>query len=286
MGIADICKNALIIALGTVYTSQLALAEQYNAMSFFKRVPMSISDEGRKKLGETSAGDIPVLVRISEAISGFSYDDLAADGSDLVFGEMKDDDSIVVYPHEIEMWNRDGVSLVWVKVPVLSASTKFAMFYGNGVEVENTAKDVWVNYRGVWHLKETDGDAEDATGNGLKAVPTGANKEDSVGVADCAVGFGRQMASEKGRKSYLSVANDDLLDCGNSLTFSGWFKAHNAYANFSMRYVSRKEKYDGSDGWEVEALYVDSADKSATTVSARGASGDNAKTTIPDVRNN
>ena len=133
---------------------------------FLKRVPISVSSSGQSALGGNSANDVPVLVRISESIPGFSYADMAADGSDL------------------------------------SAATEFAMYYGNGVSVADSSTDVWSNYVGVWHLNEASGDAKDATGHGLTALPSGANAaEDSIGVVNCPVGTGRQLASAKGRKS-------------------------------------------------------------------------------------
>ncbi len=254
---------------------------------FLKRVPISVSLSGQSALGGNSANDVPVLVRISESIPGFSYADMAADGSDLAFG-VENGGELTIYPHEIETWDRNGVSLIWVKVPTLSAATEFAMYYGNGVSVADSSTDVWSNYVGVWHLNEASGDASDASGNGLTAVPSGANSgSDSVGVANCPAGTGRQMASVKGNKSYLLVANSDLLDCGNSLTFSGWFKAYDTSTSYSMRYVSRKSKYTDKNGWEVEARYdTSSATVPATTVSARGANSGDHTATVPDIREN
>ena len=256
-----------------------------SANDFLKRVPISISAAAQSVLGANSASDIPVLVRISESIPGFSYADLEADGSDLAFG-VDNGGSLTIYPHEIETWNPDGVSLIWVKVPTLSASTEFSMYYGNGVTVADASASVWSNYVGVWHLNEVSGNAQDATGHGLTAVPAGANAAaDSVGVANCAVGIGRQMSSTKGGKSYLSVANSTLLDCGDSLTFSGWFKAHGTAVQYSMRYVSRKSKYTDKNGWEVETRYdLSSANVPATTVSARGANSGDYTATVPDIR--
>ena len=258
-----------------------------DAYDFLKRVPISVSSSGQSALGENSASDVPVLVRISESIPGFSYDDLETDGSDLAFG-VENGGELTIYPHEIETWDRNGVSLIWVKVPTLSSATEFAMYYGNGVSVADSSTDVWSNYVGVWHLNEASGDASDATGNELTAVPSGANSgSDSVGVANCPTGTGRQMASVKGNKSYLLVDNSDLLDCGNSLTFSGWFKAYDTSTSYSMRYVSRKSKYTDKNGWEVEARYdTSSATVPATTVSARGANSGDHTATVPDIREN
>ena len=252
---------------------------------FLKKIPISVSDARQRALGDNSANDVPVLVRISESIPGFRYDDLATGGSDLAFG-VENGGVLTIYPHEIETWNPEGESLIWVKVPTLSAETKFAMYYGNGVSVAESKTAVWSNYVGVWHLNEASGDATDATGHGLTAVPKGANSgSDSVRVANCPAGAGRQMASVKGNKSYLLVDNSDLLDCGNSLTFSGWFKAYGTSTSYSMRYVSRKNKYTDKNGWEVEARYDAASDfVPATTVSARGANSGDHTATVPDIR--
>ena len=280
----------VLASVGLAILSRGAFAADSAAPSpydFLKRVPISVSSSGQSALGGNSVNDVPVLVRISESIPGFSYDDLKSDGSDIAFG-VESGDELTIYPHEIETWDPGGTSLVWVKVPTLSAATEFAMYYGNGVSVADSSTDVWSNYVGVWHLNEASGDARDATGHGLTALPSGANAaEDSIGVVNCPVGTGRQLASAKGRKSYLAVADSNLLDCGNSLTFSGWFKAYDTSTSYSMRYVSRKSKYTDKNGWEVEARYdTSSATVPATTVSARGASSGDHTATVPDIREN
>ena len=225
---------------------------------------------------------IPALVRLDKStIVGFHYDDFTlTNGGDMMFV----DENGEALPHEVDTWDTSGKSLVWVKLPSTAANTKLTMYYGNGTVSPAEAMDVWGDYVGVWHLNEANGNARDSTGHGLVAVPTGADAADSIGVAS-KIGNGRQMATAKGKKSYLSVANSDLLDCGDSLTFSGWFKASATFANYSMRYVSRKNAYTDANGWEVEARYGTDA-VSATTVSARGASQGDFTATVPDVRNN
>ena len=225
---------------------------------------------------------VPALVKLSEStIAGFDYDDFSlSNGGDMMFV----DENGVAVPHEVDTWNTDGESLVWVKLPSTATNTKVFMYYGNGGVSSEEAAEIWTDYVGIWHLNEANGEAKDSTGHGLTAVPTGANREaDSTG-AVCRVGFGRQMASAKGNKSYLSVANNALLDCGDSLTFSGWFKAIDTFPNYSMRYVSRKTVYTAEDGWEAEARYSSNVDYSATQVSARGSGGGDHWVTVPDVR--
>ena len=227
---------------------------------------------------------VPALVKLSEStIAGFDYDDFSlSNGRDMMFV----DENGVAVPHEVDTWNTDGESLVWVKLPSTATNTKVFMYYGNGGVSSEEAAEIWTDYVGIWHLNEANGEAKDSTGHGLTAVPTGANSEaDSTG-AVCRVGFGRQMASAKGNKSYLSVADSALLDCGNSLTFSGWFKAIDTFPNYSMRYVSRKTVYTDEDGWEAEARYSSNVDYSATQVSARGSGEGDHWVTVPDVREN
>ena len=232
---------------------------------------------------EVPAG-IPALVKLSKStIAGFDYDDFSlANGGDMMFV----DENGIAVPHEVDTWDTNGVSLVWVKLPSTATNTKVFMYYGNGAVSSEAPESVWSDYVGVWHLNEADGDARDSTGHGLTAVTNGANAEaDSIGVA-CKVGNGRQMATAKGRKSYLAVADNALLDCGNSLTVSGWFKATETFANYGMRYFSRKNAHGDLNGWEVEARFSDNVTNSATQVSARGASSGDHVASVSDIRKN
>ncbi len=226
---------------------------------------------------------VPALVRLGGNINGFDYGDFdLPNGGDMMFV----DASGKPLPHEVDTWDASGESLVWVRLPSTAANTTVTMYYGNGVVSSEAPEDVWSGYVGVWHLNEASGDARDATGHGLVAVPTGAaSATDSVGVA-CQVGNGRRMATAQGNKSYLAVANSPLLDCGDTLTFSGWFKATDTFANYSMRYVSRKNSYQDANGWEAEARYSGNVTNSATMVSARGSGSGDHWTTVPDVREN
>ena len=105
---------------------------------FKMKLPIAVNAAA---VGEKSATDLPVLVRLSESIDGFKYSDLASDGSDLAFG-VDDGGVITVYPHEIDTWDPEGESLVWVKVPVLDKDTAFNAYYGNDVNVPSTATSV------------------------------------------------------------------------------------------------------------------------------------------------
>ena len=250
------------------------VAKAFDPTGYYKSFTATVVYDG------SPAENVPFPIRISEAgIQGFDYDDVTASGFEIL------DAGGQLLPYEIDTWDTNGESILWTRLPVYENGATVTIRYGAPfANAPIPATDVWTGYAGVWHLGEASGDAQDSTGNGLVAVAYGANKEeDSVGVA-CKIGKGRQMATAQGRKSYLSVADNNLLDCGDSLTFSGWFKASGTYDNYSMRYVSRKNAYNSQNGWEAEALYGGAVD-SAKTVSARGASDGDHKTTVPDVRN-
>src|SRR5205807_5686385 len=62
--------------------------------------------------------NFPMLVSLSTNLPGFSYAQFASQtASDLRF---TDSSGLVLIPHEIDEWNTNGLSSVWVNVPVLS----------------------------------------------------------------------------------------------------------------------------------------------------------------------
>lgn len=74
--------------------------------------------------------NIPLLVRLDATnVPGFSYSQLAfANGADLRFTDASGTTELA---YEIEKWDPAGTSLVWVKVPSLTASTSILAFWGN-----------------------------------------------------------------------------------------------------------------------------------------------------------
>ena len=200
--------------------------------------------------GTTALTDFQALVRLPAMVPGFSYGDFAAaDGSDIWFSDEQGN----VIPHEIDTWNANGVSCLWVKVPELaSAATFITMHWGEAKTAEQTtaATDVWTDYKGVWHLTEQSGTAADSTANGLTGTPSGSAKADMV--ADYGVVGNARINSNVSGKSaggYLSVPSYEL---GNVFTVSGWFKTQGIISDCG-RLFSRKIPYTGS-GWEVYFL--------------------------------
>ena len=114
--------------------------------------------------GSETLTDFPVLVRLSAARNDFQYAKCKLpDGGDLRFSDAEGN----LLAHEIDTWNPDGESLVWVKVPSLNASTKITAHYSCSTPVAVTPSDVWSNgYAGVWHFDEENRQQLDSTANG------------------------------------------------------------------------------------------------------------------------
>ena len=102
----------------------------------------------------TTLQNFPVLIRIStNGIPGFLYSDcLHGNGGDLRFADAEGN----LLSSEVDTWNTDGESLVWVKVPQLTKDTKLNAYYGCVLPGDVTPSDVWSqDYVGVWHLGES-----------------------------------------------------------------------------------------------------------------------------------
>ena len=114
--------------------------------------------------GEESLQNFPLLVRLSsEKIDGFDYRSFKADGKDMQF---TNEDGSVIYKHEIDTWNVNGESLVWVLVPELTKDTTICMNFCDEsiTEAPSYSLDgsLWrdAGYTAVWHLGEPDPDSE------------------------------------------------------------------------------------------------------------------------------
>ena len=120
--------------------------------------------------------NFPVAVRISAArIKGFRYSDIASP-DDLLFSSTE---SKAPYPFEVETWNPDGESVVWVRLPLVCTNTQFRMSFNlpPNRPANPDSTNVWsaANYRGVWHMNEYDASANpniqpDSSGNDFPAT--------------------------------------------------------------------------------------------------------------------
>ena len=229
--------------------------------------------------GTSTLENFPVLVKLSTAISGFDYADFGGT-QNLVFKDAQGN----VLPYEIESWNASGTSYVWVKLPAVTQTTTFTLYYSGSAVDGNVAGMTWTgaDYVGVWHMDEADGDAVDATGHGLTAAQKGTTTSAQVSTAG-AIGTARVNGTTSS-KTFFEVANNALLNVGDSFTVSGWYNLSSVNAASQATVVGRQYGWFSTDGWLFEL------EKSDTTLTARGASNAsnnmNLKGEMPSALNN
>ena len=230
--------------------------------------------------GSTTLTDFQALVKLSPVNDyGFAYADCAAnDGSDLWFTDASNN----LIPHEVDTWNVDGDSFVWVKIPAVVPSTDanfpsaITMHWGATRTAEQTctATDTWSGFVGVWHMGKASG-AEvepDATDNGLDATPFAATGTYAGNVSvmvptNGIVGGGRinQTVANKNKGNGLKVTNyaSHLTD-RQRFTISGWWWADDKPAG-NLNYISSwKGNTDSDRVWSVDS---GSSSKTAATMS-------------------
>ncbi len=163
---------------------------------------------------KSALADFPVLVRIAnDSPSGFAYSQLqsSSDGADLCFIDMNGNG----LPFEIDTWDPDGTSLVWVNLPTMAQGTHFVMCWGSATSGKTVCGDnPFAGYKGVWHMNSTS--PADSSGSGNDG--TGAC---SVAVVAGVVGSG---LSYPDKSSYVSCGSSQAEAelTANGYTVEGW----------------------------------------------------------------
>ena len=185
--------------------------------------------------GEDPLTNFPLLVRISESrLRGFFYSRAGNTGEDMVFMDPTTDTQM---PYEVDTWNVNGESLVWVRVGVLTNDAPIRMYWTlreGELPPGYTPEDVWADYVGVWHFADQDGEpSSDATGNGNFAYPYTHNSSETTstmihGTAN--IGQGRTISMNKAAAGgcRLVVSNTPSFYFDGKLTISGWLKMSTA----------------------------------------------------------
>ena len=231
--------------------------------------------------------NFPVLVRISpERISGFSYADCAADGRDIAFRDAQGN----ALAREIDTWDPNGESLVWVSIPSFASNVVFTMTYKDPSVSEQPAcqtdGSVWAAaaYLGVWHFGEDSGAALDSSPNSLDGTVNAGYEEAFVATADAKVGKGRYVP----QAAYLNLPNFSHLDLGNTLTLSGWYKFDpaNTLANSTspMLFYAKTAWNSTTDGWYVCLQWTTNSDTTKKTLGINGAGTTVQKATIDSMK--
>ncbi|MDD4019317.1 MAG: DUF2341 domain-containing protein [Kiritimatiellae bacterium] len=176
---------------------------------------------------EETLDDFPALVVFKAGPDGFSYDGFSSpNGYDLRFSNSTE---TVALDYEIESWDTNGSSYVWVKVPQFTSNCVVHAYWGTpGAEQPACCTNgaVWdASYRAVWHM--TPG-MRDATTNRVHALPssTATDAEGPVG-----------RARETGLDKQINLGAAGAVNVTSNFTFSFW--ARTDYAATKAGYVYR-----------------------------------------------
>lgn len=195
--------------------------------------------------GESALADFPVLVRLSESmVENFSYGDLV-DGNDLVFT----DESDHILACEVDTWNPNGESLIWVRVPSLAASTQIYMYYGTrssyGAPCVN-ATNVWSKYVGVYHLGTG---LSEAGGSGRDLVKPAWTSVSQAGLlGECVTN-----ALPTDLQNLRFPTPRTALTEATCFTVTAWFRPDSRSLN-GARPMASKQYWNIPDGFEFQLL--------------------------------
>ena len=204
--------------------------------------------------GTETLTNFPVLVEVRKNdTNGFSYDDFYhVGGRDIAFVDEKGH----VIPHEIDTWNPNGMSLIWVRLPEMKNGTKFTMCYRSPlVNPPDDPGNAFERYVGVWHMNEKgDGIVEvhDSTTNNL----SGETHANSLAYSSGRIGYARRVAQHSGTSStyghILINDHDDILrtGVGNVFTYSCWSKLADKAPGWA--YLVSRKREDADKGWGIQ----------------------------------
>ena len=243
--------SVAFLATALFAAANVGLAHTVKPLDFLKSFSVSIP-EG---FVDGTLENFPLLVRLSESgINGFLYSDFRQSGADILVTDASGNH----LPHELENWNPEGESRLWVKVPSVSQGTVIKIYYGTDAQI-GAASGMWDGYVGVWHLNESgDGVVEvgDATVNGL----SGTCHETSKAVTSGVLG-GARLITSNGDNSpgFDSGITVDLSDAGKrsavdslapAFTASFWFRPQKSPAYYE--YLISRKAADGTSAWGLQ----------------------------------
>jgi len=207
--------------------------------------------------------NFPVLVSLGTNLPGFSYRQFGSpSGGDLRFADVT---GIVPLPYEIDEWNTNGTSYVWVQVPVLAGPTNFVWAYWGNPAATNPAATstngaVWSPlFELVWHLKESGFPFADSAQ--MHPALAGVSPVSTAGVIGKGVAF-------NGSSQFLDAGT---FDVGNTFTLSAWVNIAAIAGNIQSLWTDQKGGY-GSAGF---ALFVDTYNVSNKVVDFASGDGSN-----------
>ena len=241
-----------------------------------------------KTVADTEAG-VPVPLRLSENNPvGFSYAD--CDPTQMRFG----DEKYAPIPFEVDTWNPQGESLVWVKVP-LAEGTKINLVYNGTATVANDPSAVWGDYTGVWHFETLDESVKVTNAQGTYPNSTAAEGIDG-NVSTYSVpgepgrfgncfrvndSTGQKVGNyNKGGVWVNDAGTASPVDGGENFTISGWFKHGDFLYFYDHFFYKRAASGNGGTPNNAFAIEINSSGGNTANPLPRGSSGNGSAMTL------
>ena len=220
----------------------------------------------------TTLTNFPVPIILSENIPNFSYASFASiHGHDIRFTNA---DGTRVLEYEIENWNTNGESTVWVKLPELKSDTSIYVYWGDPAQVTQhaftTDGSVWrADYHGVWHFNSSTNSSVQRDSSPYARHAAVAAPAAAAGRIALAETFGDAPEST----ICLEAAPCDvLLPASNTpITASCWFRADSVSDNLMSGMLVH---LSAAGGWNPILLSVGSHDQLQLFHSGRNVGGD------------
>lgn len=209
-------SDAAAVLTASAKTIHFVSTLQWWNASFSKRIQITLDNKDQT----ASFSNQAVLVRLDSSV--VAYSNMKADGSDIRFIGA---DHTTVYSHQIEKWDVNGYSYVWVKLPSIAASSDATLFMYFGNPAANAGEDAlgtWSRYGSVWHLGESpDGVAPQFTdlGTGARHGTASNGPNSTTGIIGNAIDFNGAL---------------DSIDVGNLAPVLGATATLSFWVNTSM----------------------------------------------------
>jgi len=187
--------------------------------------------------------DFTALVKLDD--SRFNYLHAQDDAEDIRF---TDSDGVTPLKYEIEEWDTDGTSAVWLKVPTMRRHTNdgcIYMYYDDSLASDGQdASNTWNSQtKAVWHLNESTGTRYDSTANNNDGSPVNYDGDEAA-TAQVA-GGGDQLDGVNDR---LFVSHSTSLAIPSKITLSIWMKPDTTSASHPGMLFA---KYYGNAGYRM-----------------------------------
>jgi autotransporter-associated beta strand protein len=185
--------------------------------------------------------NIPMLVTLSTNIPDFSSARFTSpSGGDLRFKTM---DGLTDLNFEIESWNTNGDSRVWVQVPALTPTASVIARWGDPVATNPPASSLdgstWNNgYVGVYHLKST-------TVTDSSPVPKNASANSGAATNGIVAGG----VNYNGTSQSTTIPHHGDFNLAANFEIQGWFKLNAADKQDYRTLTSKEIDFNNRDWW-------------------------------------